>query len=202
MWIWWWMEMTSWVDEIIRWGNTAECEWRNKNINYRRLYGMPSVLWHCWLGARKGIRSVKNSGGVLVWLSVWSKVETCIWPSWCHCHSLSLASVKSRLVLPFWYRLTWVVLEKGPLNRCVCVWYVFPWSNTVLTLVFPELNTLLQTTLAAYLLCFYCILWLFHQNALCIIRLYWIGAWIPLWEGAILGIYFGMHSHCIAAVDQ
>jgi len=52
---------------------------------------------------------------------VWSKVHTCIWPSWCHCHSLSLASVKSRLVLPFWYRLTWVVLEKGPLNGCVCV---------------------------------------------------------------------------------
>ena len=43
-----------------------------------------------------------------------------IWPSWCHCHSLSLASVKSRLVLPFWYRLTWVVPEKGPLNGCVC----------------------------------------------------------------------------------
>jgi len=38
-----------------------------------------------------------------------------------HCHSLSLASVESRLVLPFWYRLTWVVPEKGPLNRCVCV---------------------------------------------------------------------------------
>ena len=35
--------------------------------------------------------------------------------------SLSLASVKSRLVLPFWYRLTWVVPEKGPLNGCVCV---------------------------------------------------------------------------------
>ena len=38
-----------------------------------------------------------------------------------HCHSLSVASVKSRLVLPFWYRPTWVVLEKGPLNGCVCV---------------------------------------------------------------------------------
>jgi len=25
------------------------------------------------------------------------------------------------LVLPFWYRLTWVVPEKGPLNGCVCV---------------------------------------------------------------------------------
>ena len=33
---------------------------------------------------------------------------------------LSLASVKSRLVLPFCYRLTWVVPEKGPLNGCVC----------------------------------------------------------------------------------
>ena len=33
-----------------------------------------------------------------------------------HC----LASVKSRLVLPFWYRLTQVVLDKGPLNGCVC----------------------------------------------------------------------------------
>ena len=34
---------------------------------------------------------------------------------------LSLASVKSRLVLPFWYRLTWVVLDKGPLNGCMYV---------------------------------------------------------------------------------
>ena len=34
---------------------------------------------------------------------------------------LSLASVKSRLVLPSWYRLTRVVPEKGPLNGCVCV---------------------------------------------------------------------------------
>ena len=45
----------------------------------------------------------------------------CICPSWCHCHSLSLALLKSRLVLPFWYRLTRVVPEKGPLNECVCV---------------------------------------------------------------------------------
>ena len=57
---------------------------------------------------------------MLAWLSVWSEVETCISPNWCHCHSLSLVPVKSRLVLPFWYRLTWVVLDKGPLNGCVC----------------------------------------------------------------------------------
>ena len=30
----------------------------------------------------------------------------------------SLASLKSRLVLPFWHRLIQVVLEKRPLNRC------------------------------------------------------------------------------------
>jgi len=30
----------------------------------------------------------------------------------------SLASFKSRLVLPFWYRLTQVVLEKRQLNGC------------------------------------------------------------------------------------
>ena len=50
---------------------------------------------------------------MLAWLSVWSELQTC--------HSLSLASVKSRLVLRFWYRLTSVVPEKGPLNGCVCV---------------------------------------------------------------------------------
>ena len=38
----------------------------------------------------------KLSGGVLAWLSVWIEVQTCIRPSWCHCHSLPLASVKSR----------------------------------------------------------------------------------------------------------
>jgi len=34
---------------------------------------------------------------------------------------LSLASVKSRLVLPFWYRLTRVVPNKELLNGCVCL---------------------------------------------------------------------------------
>ena len=67
----------------------------------------------------------KLSVMVLAWLFAWSKVQTCIWPSRSHCRSLSLASVKSRLVLPFWYRLTRVVCtrvvpDKGPL--CVGVY--------------------------------------------------------------------------------
>jgi len=28
---------------------------------------------------------------------------------------------KIQMVLPFWYRLTWVVPDKGPLNGCVCI---------------------------------------------------------------------------------
>ena len=73
-----------------------------------------------WAAVRASALS-KLTGGVLAWLSVWSEVQTCIWHSGFHCHSLSLASVKSRLVLPFWYRLTRVVPDKWPLNVCVCV---------------------------------------------------------------------------------
>jgi len=44
----------------------------------------------------------KLISGVLAWLSVssFSKIQ---------------------IGLPFWYRLTWVVPEKGQLNVCVCV---------------------------------------------------------------------------------
>ena len=77
------------------------------------------------VGWQEGHSACKQlSGGMLAWLSVWSEMQTCIWPSWCHWHSLSLASVKSRLVLPFWYRLTRVVVDKGSLNGCVCVTFV------------------------------------------------------------------------------
>jgi len=68
-------------------------------VSFVIYYLRPSVLWCCWLGGRKGIWPVKKlSGGVLAWLSDSSMVQTCIWPSRCHCHSLSLASVKFRLV--------------------------------------------------------------------------------------------------------
>ena len=89
---------------------------------YSWSYQLFFFLTHCafsalmlLVGWQEGHPAYKKlSGGVLAWLSVWSKVQTCIWPSWCHCHSLSLASVKSWLVLPFWYQLTRVVLDKGP----------------------------------------------------------------------------------------
>jgi len=85
---------------------------------------MPSVLWRCWLGGRKCIRPVKKlSGGVLVWLSLLRGADM-------HMAQLmplppTVSSVKSRLVLPFWYRLTQVVSDKGPLNGCMYVMYVW-----------------------------------------------------------------------------
>jgi len=100
-----------------------------------RWFALPSVLWRCWLGVRKGIQSVKPfSGEVLVWLSVWSKVQTCIWPSWCQCHSLSLAPAKSRLVATFLVLAHPCSPDKGPLNGCVCLrcvtqGHVLCWSS-------------------------------------------------------------------------
>ena len=91
-------------------------------LSFLQAYALPAAQptaskhWRHW---RKGIQPEKLTGGVLAWLS--AARCTCIRPSWCHCHSLSLASVKSRLVSPFWYWLTQVVSEKGPLNGCVCV---------------------------------------------------------------------------------
>ena len=103
----------GWLDSLVKWTSSSCLQQYIELCRYVLLPLMPSVLWHCWFGSRKGIRPVKNCGGVLAWLSVWSKVQTCLWPSWCHCHSLSLASVKSTLVLPFWYWLTQIVLENG-----------------------------------------------------------------------------------------
>ena len=78
------------------------------------------------VGQKEGQLACKKLSGVVpVWFSVLSEVQACIWPSWCHCHSLSVASLQSRLVLLFCYRLTQVVLDKGPLNECVCIITIF-----------------------------------------------------------------------------
>ena len=83
------------------------------------------------VGRQEGHPACKKlSGGVLAWLSVLSEMQTCRWPSWCHCYSLSLASVKSRLVLPFWYWPTRVVPEKRAVKRvCVCVSHTLPFHS-------------------------------------------------------------------------
>ena len=80
----------------------------------------PPVLWHCWLGIGKSIQPVKIV--MRCWRGCLERDADCL-----HMVQLmplhpktpsSLASFKSRLVLPFWYRLTQVDLEKRPLNGC------------------------------------------------------------------------------------
>jgi len=49
---------------------SIECQWTCM-MPFVFIYLLPSVLWHCWLGSRKGIRPVKNRAvgvGVVVCL--------------------------------------------------------------------------------------------------------------------------------------
>jgi len=66
----------------------------------------------------EGHPACKLGGGVLAWLSVWSELHMAqLMPL-----PLTQCLLLLRLVLPFWYRLNWVVLDKGPLEGvCVCV---------------------------------------------------------------------------------
>jgi len=70
------------------------CTWRQIRLL--------SVLWRCWLDDRKDIWPAYKTDwwdvGVVVW--EWDEVQTCILPSRCHCHSLSLAPVN-----PDWFTL-------------------------------------------------------------------------------------------------
>ena len=61
-----------------------------------------------------------QSGGVLARVSVQGEVQICPWPNWCHCHPLSLALVKSRLVYLSGTGSPRVVPDKGPLNGYCC----------------------------------------------------------------------------------
>jgi len=100
---------------------------------------LPSVTWCCRFGGRKGIRPVKKTewwgAGVVICLEWGADLHTAQLMPHCHSHSLSLASVKSRLVLPFWYRLTRVVPDKGPFSGCVCDCVFFYFSVEVVLLL-------------------------------------------------------------------
>jgi len=86
-------------------GSASEPYARQSSMDYLYLYFFDAVGW---------------VAGRAVGLSAWSEVQTCMLSNRCHCHSLSLALVRSRLVLPFWYRLTLEVPDKGP-EMGVCV---------------------------------------------------------------------------------
>ena len=60
----------------------------------------------------------------------------------------SLASVKSRFVLFFWYRLTRIVPEKGPLNGSLCVCVILShWASTFFVQVMGMTQYIMQVHL-------------------------------------------------------
>ena len=131
-----------------------------------------AVLWRCWLGGRKGIRPVKNlKWWVLAWLSVRSEVQTCIWPSWCHCYSLSLASVKSRLVYN---------------GVCVCVCTVVSkhWISAIFLMIGSISVVLLIHGMNAIINCS-CILWSVCLQ--CFDAVGWAAGVVRCWRGYLSG---------------
>jgi len=87
---------------------------------------VPSVLWRCWLGGRKGIRPVKNRV-----VGCW---HSCLSGARCRlAYGTADATATHCLLLqwnPDWFYLsgtglTRVVPDKGPLNRCVYMCVTF-----------------------------------------------------------------------------
>ena len=103
-----------------------------------------SVLWHCWLGGRKGIRPVKKEwfgAGVVICLERGADLhmaQLMPLPLTVSCFS------KIQIGLPFWYQLTQVVLDKGPLNVCLCVRACVCIITTIVTNVVLTCNVFSQ----------------------------------------------------------
>ena len=93
---------------------------KNDNTNPITSRILTVKLSRCWLGSRKGIWSVKTEwwvAGVVICLGWGADLRVAqLMPLLL---TISCSS-KSRLVLPFWYLLTQVVPDKGPLNVCCC----------------------------------------------------------------------------------
>ena len=110
--------------------------WVNKGRSWTRITRqlLGSVFWVSFsalmllVGWQEGYLACKKlSGGMLVWLSVWSKVRTCIWPSWRHCHSLVSCFSKIQIGSTFLVPADLGSPGKGLLNGCVCMCVLVLW---------------------------------------------------------------------------
>jgi len=114
-------------------------DWNSCHTVKTHMVSMPSAL--SWLfrcsdvafsaltllvGRQEGHPACKKlSGRLLAWLSVWSEVQTCIWPSWCHCHSpvscFSIIHIGFTFLVPAYPGSP----EQRAVKRvCVCVWSI------------------------------------------------------------------------------
>ena len=101
------------------------------NQTFYRPY-VPSVLWRCWLGGRKGIRPVKKYGVMRCWHDCLSGVR-CKWFAYGSADATatpsSLASAKSRMVYPSGTGLPRLSWKKAVKRLCVCVFCVVKEQN-------------------------------------------------------------------------
>jgi len=133
-------------------------------VNFSSCLLLPSVLWCCWLGGRKGIRPVKN------------RVVGC----WCGC----LEQGADRF-----YLSGTGSLNKGPFNRCVCVFRTFLVSECILDcglyfkVLFWKVHKLCSYVVCELLFCgsqctlTRCLLWTFcvTVKVMCILQ-FWISS--------------------------
>ena len=103
-----------------------------------------NCVMRCWCGYLSGARCRLFAYSLVQLMPLHPKTPS------------SLASFKSRLVLPFWYRLAQVVLEKRPLNRCssssssivVFKWLISYFQPSVVTVrIIPRMCASLRVTL-------------------------------------------------------
>jgi len=109
--------------------NDLECFWRSfPYCKPFQVQYLPSVLWCCWLGSRKGIRPVKNRvvgcwRGCLGWGADLHIAQQIPLPLTISCSS-KYRLVLTFLVLPFWYLLARVVPDifqkSSKMIVCVC----------------------------------------------------------------------------------
>ena len=100
----------------------------------------PSVLWHCWLGDRKGIRSVKKLDVGLLVVMIW--LELCmIYSSSCqhHFHHPLLQKTLANSGLP----------GKWPLKRTERQRERICWNHCGATLILHD-KIILKTSTSAY----------------------------------------------------
>ena len=77
---------------------------------------LPSVLWHCWFGGRKGIQTGNGGGHWLVRME-WCPARWSVWLP------LLIFPCKISPEVLFLHRVTWMVTEKRAIKRLrVLVW--------------------------------------------------------------------------------
>jgi len=131
-----------------RWQTVIWKKWHIYVYSQQNFLMLPSVLWHCWLGSRKGIRPVKNMAGWWRWTLV---SPDGVAPSWMVDVSASVnlrlhhevQKFPSATSPPAWFR------KKGRKTVvcvcvCVCVCYLYSHTTICLKPAFSHLRNLVM----------------------------------------------------------